>query len=178
MDSLTGEIEDLGRQIIKTYNSISSIEIWNTECVNSTIAQIEYYREAGYFSSEKDAEKIYAALREAIEHLRLQAETGSKFYPGENPDYQKSNFQLYYNRIALGDNTILSIVNGKKILYLNYDVLNYMVTQEEAFCNDVYSKLQTIIKRATILSSVSEKQRNMFFNILLRKIPDHSTTVR
>jgi len=178
MDGLTGEIEDLGRQIIKAYNAIASTEIWNTECVNSTIAQIEYYREAGYFSSEEDIEKIYAALREAIEHLRLQAETGSKFYPGENPDYQKSNFQLYYNRIALGDNTILAIVNGKKILYLNYDVLNYMVTQDEAFCNDVYSKLQTIIKRATILSSVSEKQRNMFFNILLRKIPDHSTTVR
>ena len=178
MDGLTKELEDIGQQIIKTYNSIPSTEIWNTECINSTIAQIEYYREAGYFSSEEDVEKIYSALADTVEHLRLQAESGCKFLRGENPDYQKANFHFYYNRIALGDNTILSIVNCKKILYLNYDVLNYMVTYDEPFCNEVHSKLQTIIKRSTILSNVSEKQRNMFFNILLKKIPNHSTTLR
>ena len=175
MDILTKDIEDIGDQIIRTYISIPSTEIWNTSCVNSTISQIEYYREAGYFVSDSDAAKIYSSLRDTIEHLRSQAETGCKFYPGENPDYQKSNFQFYYNRVVLGDNTIMTILNGKKILYLNYDVLNYMVTRDETFCNDVYSKLQTLMRRATILSNVSEKQRNMFFNTLLKKIPNHST---
>lgn len=178
MDILTKDIEEMGEQIVKTYNTIPSIEIWNTECVNSTISQIEYYREAGYFTSDSDVEKIYNSLHEAIEHLRVQADMGCKFYPGENPDYQKSNFQFYYNRVVLGDNTIMTIINGKKILYLNYDVLNYMVTQDEKFCNDVYSKLQTLMRRATILSNVSEKQRNIFFNILLKKIPNHSTALQ
>jgi hypothetical protein len=178
MDLLPADVEETGQQIIKIYNTIPSTEIWNTECVNSTISQIEYYREAGYFSSDEDVEKIYSALRDSIEHLRTQADTGSKFYPGENPGYQKSNFQFYHNRLVLGDNTIMTIVNGKKILYLNYDVLNYMVTQDEKFCNDVYSKLQTLMKRATILSSVSEKQRNIFFNVLLKKIPNHSSILR
>ena len=178
MDILTKELEDMGEQIIRSYNNIPSIEIWNTECVNSTISQIEYYREAGYFASDDDVEKIYNALRSAIEHLRKEADLGCKFYPGENPDFQKSNFQFYYNRVVLGDNTIMTTLNGKKILYLNYDVLNYMVTQDENFCNDVYSKLQTLMRRATILSNVSEKQRNIFFNILLKKIPTHSTALR
>jgi hypothetical protein len=178
LDILTQDIEDLGEEIVRTYNVIPSIEIWNTECVNSTISQIEYYREAGYFSSDSDVEKIYDALRGAIEHLRIEADTGCKFYPGENPDFQKTNFQFYYNRVVLGDNTIMTVVNGKKILYLNYDVLNYMVTQDENFCNDVYSKLQTLMRRATILSNVSEKQRNIFFNILLKKIPNHSIALR
>jgi hypothetical protein len=175
MNILTKEIEEIGQQIIRTYNTIPSIEIWNTECVNSTISQIEYYREAGYFASYGDVEKVYNALRDTVEHLRLEAAAGSKFCPGENSDYQKSNFQLYYNRVVLGDNTIMTIVNGKKILYLNYDVLNYMVTQDEKFCNDVYSKLQTLMRRATILSNVSEKQRNIFFNILVKKIPIQTT---
>lgn len=178
MNILPNDIEELGTQIVKTYNSIPSTEIWNTECVNSTISQIEYYREAGYFASAGDVTSIYNSLRETIEHLRTEADTGCKFYPGENPDFQKSNFQFYYNRVALGDNTIMAIVNGKKMLYLNYDVLNYMVTQDEEFCNDVYSKLQTLMRRATILSNVSEKQRNIFFNILLKKIPNHSTALR
>jgi hypothetical protein len=177
MDLLTRDIEDTGQELIRLYTSIPSIEIWNTECINSTIAQIEYYREAGYFASGKDIESIYSTLREAIEHIRTQADSGCKFIPGENPDYRKANFQFYHNRVVLGDNTILTILNGKKVLYLNYDVLNYMVTQDEKFCNEVYSKLQTLMRRATILSNVSEKQRNIFFNILLKKIPNHSTAV-
>lgn len=174
MDYLTTEIEALGTEILKTYNTIPSTEIWNSECVNSTISQVEYYREAGYFSSEGDVVKIYHALKNSIEHIRTQADTGSKFSPGENPDYQKQNFQFYFNRVVLGDNTILANLGGKKMVYLNYDVLNYMITRDESFCNEVYQKLQTLMRRATILSSVSEKQRNMFFNILLKKIPNHS----
>lgn len=178
IDLLTKDIEDLGEQIVRAYNNIPSIEIWNTECVNSTISQIEYYREAGYFASGNDVEKIYDALRNAIEHIRSQAEAGCKFYPGSVSSYQKTNFQFYYNRVVLGDNTIMTTVNGKKILYLNYDVLNYMMTQDEKFCDEVYLKLQTLMKRATILSNVSEKQRNMFFNTLLKKIPNHSSIMR
>lgn len=178
IDILPNDIEELGRQIVSAYNTIPSIEIWNTECVNSTISQIEYYREAGYFASEKEVEKVYNALNDTIEHLRLQAAAGCKFSPGENPDFQKSNFQFYYNRVVLGDNTIMTLLNGRKILYLNYDVLNYMVTQDEKFCNDVYSKLLNLMRRATILSNVSEKQRNIFFNILLKKIPNRSTALR
>jgi hypothetical protein len=178
ISQLTKEMEDLGTEIIKTYNSIPSTEIWNTECVNSTISQIEYYREAGHFSSDEDVQKVYTALSQTIEHLRAEAEYGCKFYPGENPDFQKPNFQFYYNRVVLGDNTIMCLLNGKKVLYLNYDVLNYMMTQDEQFCNEVYGKLQMLMRRATILSNASEKQRNMFFNLLLRKIPNHSTIVR
>lgn len=178
MDLLPKDIEEIGQGIIKEYNTIPSVEIWNTECINSTISQIEYYREAGYFNSPEDVEKIYQALRNTIEHIRLQAETGCKFLPAENPDYQKSNFHFYYNRLVLGDNTIMTVLDGKKNLYLNYDVLNYMVTCDEHFCNDVYTKLQTLIRRATILSNVSEKQRNMFFNMLLKKIPNHSSLYR
>lgn len=173
IDLLPPDIEQIGNQIIKIYNSLPTVEIWNTECVNSTISQIEYYREAGYFESPKDVYLIYDSLREAIEHIRSQADTGCKFLPSENPEYQPSNYQFYYNRLVLGDNTILTILNGRKTLYLNYDVLNYMVTQDERFCNDVHSKLKTLIRRATILSNVSEKHRNMFFNMLIKKIPHH-----
>jgi hypothetical protein len=53
-----------------------------------------------------------------------------------------------------------------------------MVTQDEKLCDEVYSKLRMLMRRATILSNVSEKQRNIFFNILLKKIPHHSTALR
>jgi hypothetical protein len=174
MELLTPELEKTGKQILKTYNDIPSIEIWNSECVNSTIAQIEYYREAGYFKTEDDVSKIYQALNDTIEHLKNQAERGCKYLPGENPEIRKNNFAFFHNRVVLGDNTIMAVVNTKKILYINYEVLNYMTTQDEKFCNDVYLKLHTLMRRGTILSNASEKQRNMFFNNLQRKIPRHA----
>lgn len=171
VDLLPASIEQLGQEILKQYSNIPSTEIWNTEAVNSVISQVEYYRQAGYFASEEDVEVVYDALRKTLLHLKEQAEYGCKFLPGEAPQSRKSNYRLFYNSIVLGDNTILVETDGRKTLYLIYDVLNYMATQDEQFCNDVLAKLQVLTRRGTIISNVSEKQRSVFFNILLRKIP-------
>ena len=168
---LSPEIESIGKEIVKVYASIPSTEIWNTESINSTIAQIEYYREAGYFRSAEQIEKIYVSLHTLLEHIKFQAETGSKFLPGENVNIKQNNYNLFFNRVVLGDNTIMVVVNGQKMLYLTYDVLNYMITRDESFCNNVHSKLENLLRRATIISNANEKQRNIFFNILQRKIP-------
>jgi hypothetical protein len=177
LDVLPKDIQEIGTQVNQYYNQIPSTEIWNTECINSTISQIEYYREAGYFQTDHDVERIYASLRELIEHIRSRADLGSKFLPAEKAVAKKNNFQFFYNRLVLGENTIMAITNNKKTVYLSYDVLNYLVTQDELFCNETHEKLLTLIKRATMLSNTSEKQRNIFFNILLRKIPNHSSSL-
>jgi hypothetical protein len=176
-DMLPPDIEALGTEIMRYYTSIPSTEIWNSEAVNSLISQVEYYREAGYFKSEEEITRIYEALQQFLEHIRIEAETGRKFMPGESPSMKQDNFRFFYNRVVLGDNTILVQMQGKKIVYLPYDVLNYMITRDERFCESVYEKLQTLMRRATMLSTASEKQRNIFFNMLLRKIPlRHSIT--
>lgn len=171
VDLLPASIEQTGQEILKQYSNIPSTEIWNTEAINAIISQVEYYRQAGYFHTPEDVETVYEALRKTLLHLKDQAEYGCKFLPGEVPQSRKSNYRLFYNSIVLGDNTILVETDGRKTLYLIYDVLNYMATQDEQFCNDVHTKLQMLIKRGTIISNVSEKQRSVFFNILLRKIP-------
>jgi hypothetical protein len=175
MDLLPANIEEKGKEIAMLYNAIPSTEIWNTECINSTISQIEYYREAGYFRSENDVVQIYEAVLSLIEHLRYQAELGCKFLPGESYHSKKDNFKFFYNRVVLGDNTIIAVAQGKKTMYLGYDVLNYMMSQDERLCNSTYEKLQMLMRRATLISKASDKQRNIFFNILLKKIPELST---
>jgi BetR domain len=172
MDCLTPEIKKLGVDIVQAYNNIPSIEIWNTECVNSIIFQVEYYRDAGFFSSTADVKAVYDAVEEAIYHLKDQAEYGCKFLPGENPQVKKNNFKFFYNRVTLGDNTIMAIADNLKTVFLNYDVMNYMVTRDEKFCNDTYEDLQALIRRSSLISITSEKQRNIFFNMLAGKIQD------
>jgi len=171
-DCLTPEVKKLGKDIIQTYNSIPSTEIWNTECINSIIFQVESYKEAGFFSSEKDIVRIYDAAEATINHIKNQAEYGCKYLPDENPELKKRNFKFFYNRVTLGDNTIMGIADNFKTVFLNYDVMNYMVTTDEKFCNETYNDLLAISRRSTLISISGEKQRNIFFNILISKIQD------
>lgn len=79
--------------------------------------------------------------------------------------------------MTLGDNTIMGITDHFKMVFLNYDVMNYMTTRDVKFCEDVYSDLQGRMRRSTLISNSGEKQRNIFFNILLHKIEDRKKSL-
>jgi hypothetical protein len=162
----------LSRQLIQLYSKIPSVEIWNTECINSTISQIEFCKDSGLFSSVADIKTVYEALEETILHIQAQAESGIKFMPGEKPLKKKTDFRFFYNRVVLGDNTILVTTDHTKSVHLNYNVLNYLTTSDEEFCKKCNEDLQNLMRKATQISQTSEKQRNIFFGILLSKIQD------
>ncbi len=172
MNAVSPEIAALSQELSRAYNSIPSTEIWNTECINAAILQIEFYKDSGYFATAADVKTVYESLEDTILHLKHQVEYGCKFMPGENPQTKKRNFKFFYNRVILGDNTILVVTDKMKTAFLNYDVLNYMFTRDESFCGPCYQDLQNLMKRATLISETSEKQRNIFFGILLSKITD------
>lgn len=169
-DCLSQEVKTLAEDMARIYCRIPSTEIWNTEAINSIILQIEYCKESGVFSSSADIKMVYDSVEETLHHLKEQAESGVKFYPGENPSMKKQNLRFFYNRVILGDNTILVTTDHIKTVYLNYNVLNYMVTRDERFCNNAYSEIETLIRRSSLISDTGEKQRNIFFNILLSRI--------
>jgi len=104
-------------------------------------------------------------------------EYGGKFMPEENREMKKNNFSFFYNRVVLGDNTIMVVTDNVKTVFLNYDALNYITTRDQEFCNYCYEDLQKLIKRSTIVSETSERQRNIFFGIMLNKISDRKKNV-
>ena len=169
---LPDEVEKLSMELAAAYNKIPSVEIWNTECINSAISQIEFYKESGWFASASDIKTVYESLEESILHLKNQVEYGCKFMPGENPETKKFNFRFFYNRIVLGDNTVMVVTDKVKTTFINYDVLNYMFTRDENFCNPCYDDMQNMMKRSTLISQTSEKQRNIFFGIMLTKLQE------
>ena len=172
LNCVSPEIEKLSRELAIAYNQVSSSEIWNTESINSAILQIEFYKDSGYFSSTADIKTVYESLEETFVHLKQQVEFGRKFMPEENPESKKDNFKFFFNRVILGDNTIIVVTDRVKTVFINYDVLNYMFTRDEAFCNPCYDDLHQMMKKSTQISQTSEKQRNIFFNIMLNKISE------
>lgn len=169
---LPDEIEKLSTSLVRTYCSIPSIEMWNTESINSTISQIEFSKDSGHFQTASDIKIIYEALEESVLHIKYQAEQGSKFMPGEMISGNIQNFKFFFNRVVLGDNTIMTIANSVKTVFINYGHLNYLETRDAKFCNELYHDFENLIRRSTQISYSSEKQRNIFFNILLEKIQD------
>ncbi|HVZ56661.1 MAG TPA: hypothetical protein VG870_08390 [Chitinophagaceae bacterium] len=169
-DCLGPDMQALRLEMLQLFQAIPSVEIWNTESVNSLLFQVEYYREAGYFSSAADIRLVYESVEEMLRHLQAEVEYGTKFLPGENPELKRPNLRFFHNRIALGDNAVLVQADATRTVYLNYDVLNYLVTRDEKFCNDTYLAMQNLLRRSTQISETSEKQRNIFFNILVAKV--------
>ncbi|HEY5774091.1 MAG TPA: hypothetical protein VIS75_15745 [Chitinophagaceae bacterium] len=167
---ISPEVESLSRELTVEYNKIPSTEIWNTEAVNAAISQIEFYKDSGYFSSSADIKTVYESLEETFLHLKDVVEYGCKFMPGENPESKKTNFKFFYNRVMLGETTIIVVTDRIKQIFLNYDALNYVTTRDESFCNPYYDDIQNLMKKSTLISQTGEKQRNIFFGILLNKI--------
>jgi plasmid maintenance system antidote protein VapI len=160
----------LGKRIIETYNQIPSSEIWHIESINSTIRQIEFYRDAGIFETEEDIRQLYKAVLQLINHLELQADLGLKFNIGEKPLSNAARYNLYNNELILGDNTVLAELDEMKITFLNHSVINYVVTRDVQFNVHMYDNIQNLIRKSTHLSEVGEKERARFFNRIRDKI--------
>jgi hypothetical protein len=172
LNSVSPEIEKLSRELTEEYNKVPSVEIWNTESVNAAISQVEFCKDSGYFSRSSDIKTVYNALEETINHLKYEVEYGCKFMPNENHEAKKNDFRFFYNRVVLADTTIFAVTDNVKTAFLNYDGLNYVVTKDESFCNSYYKDIQTQMKRSTLISQTGERQRNIFFSIMMNKIKD------
>jgi len=142
------------------------VELWNEETVRSTLRQIRYYKESGLFETSEDAEIIYKAFGELLDHLQHMAEQGVKSMKGESDLIKRGSFQLFVNELILGNNTYIARLDGKTYAYINFAVLKYLSTRDPKFCDDLYNSFQNLVSRSTLISKVGEKDRNHFFNVL------------
>ncbi len=165
-----GEFQEMGDKIVQQYLQIPTTEIWNIESINSTIRQIEFYREANMFDTEEDVKQVYLALLKLVNHLEQQADCGLKFKVGESPVTGAAPYNLFWNDLVTADNTILVELDLNRVTFLNHSVINFISTTDvkfNAFMNDT---IQNLIKRSTQLSKVGEKERYRFFNRLRDKM--------
>ena len=61
---------------------------------------------------------IYDALEGSIHHIKSQAEMGCKFMPGEEPSGKNQNLKFFFNRVILGDNTVMVVTDKVKTVIL------------------------------------------------------------
>ncbi len=162
-----GEINEttinLGKQIISLYNKIPSIEVWTDETVNSLIHQLEYCWESGLFKTKEDALLICDQIHAMLLQIQKQAACGFKYAADEKPAGQPGNFQLYHSEVMISNNSILAYTGTSKVAYVSHNTLNFMITNNSAFCDDTDKWVKNVVRKSTLISGVSEKQRHRFF---------------
>lgn len=169
---LNERIRLIEMEIINTYSKIPSIEIWSTETITSSIHQVEFYKESGVFMNKETSAIIYDELLKLVNHIEAEAETGEKFLYGNSPSGNEKNYQLYFNEVFLGHNTILAEGSDSKIVFLNHGVLNYMITRDKQFCDATKKSLENTLRKSSLISRVNEKDRQRYFNALRGKIKE------
>lgn len=169
-EPLLREFLPLSRKVIESYNTIPVTEIWNIESINSSIRQIDFYRQSGMYKNSGDIKLLYEKLEDLINHIERQAEQGVKFLIGTESNSQSAPYNMFVNELILGDNTYLAEMDSMRLTFLNHSVLYFVATRDEAFNGSMFNSLNNLIKKSTQLSSIGEKERVRFFNRLRDKI--------
>ncbi len=164
------EIFAIERKVLDLYNQIPSVEIWNLENMNMFFRQIEFYRDGQVFESDQDIYKLYEAIEKLWSHLEQQASLGYKFNYGDADQKPIGEFKMYFNEVLLGDNNSMVVLDGVKMAFVSHTTINFMMTKDEGFTENMYSHIQNQMKRSTLISEVSEKERARFFRIIRQKI--------
>lgn len=167
-----------GKKISDLYLQIPSTEMWNLDCINTTISQIDYYHESRIFKSQTDVETVYKCLEKLVDYIELQAEYGYKFPFGKPDKNDKVKYNVYINQFFLGDNTIMVEVDGKRMVFINHNFINYVMTNNNEFTNYSFETLSILLKKSTLISEINEKDRQLFFNKLRERIHEKKKLIQ
>lgn len=155
-------------EILKNYNQINSTEIWTEDTINSTIKQVEYFWESGFFKSKADAIQICELILEELNMVYNKASKSSKLIePGQSG---KENFKLYKSEVMIGNNSILANIGSTKLAYVSNNTFNMMSTTNADFVHENELWIRNLLRKSTLISGIGEKQRNQFFRILRDKV--------
>src|SRR6478672_1513729 len=129
IDDFMPVFESVGKKISDLYLDIPSTEIWNLDCINTTIRQINFYRESKVFKSRADIFTVFNCLEKLIDHIEAQAARGRKF-PYQKPREAAAPYHVFINHFFLGDNMVAVEIDHTKLVFLNHNVINYLKTTD------------------------------------------------
>ncbi|MFZ9388898.1 MAG: helix-turn-helix domain-containing protein [Chitinophagaceae bacterium] len=172
------ELFILEQKSLEIYNQIPSAEIWNLESMNIFFRQIDFYRDGHVFESDRDVYRLYESIEKLWNHLERQAAAGYKFRFGEKEAVPQAEFKMYFNEVLLGDNNMMAELDGDLLSFVSHTTINFMYTRDEKFNRNMYNHIQNQIKRSTLISEVSEKERSRFFRIIRERITKRKESLK
>lgn len=158
------ELLKLAKELWEAYSKINSVEIWNDTTILSMVNQLEYYYDAGLLSSKEEAVQICDEFQEMMKMIYKQALSGKKVHHSNSEELSDASYEMYYHEILIMDNHILAeLDNNQSIYFVPYAGLNYLNTKDPSLNLKMKEYLVGQTKKSSLISNISEKERNKFF---------------
>jgi hypothetical protein len=159
---------ETGKNIFEAYSKVPSLEIWTNETFLSTLKQIRFYWDAGFFENKEMGLKITSQLKSLLENLQKQANEGMKI--SSMGAITSNEYLLYVSDLMIGNNCVLVNAGSFKSAYISYNSFNSIKTTNSHFIEQSENWLTNLVNKSTMISKVGERQRNRFFNGMYEKI--------
>lgn len=171
MSMIPQDLLDLAKQQWEVFSRINTTEIWSETTIRSIANQIEYYYEAGFFSSKEEALDICDEFKMMMKIIYKQALNGRKVHANNMEVFSSASYSMYFHEILLMDNHILAEIGENNIIYfIPYAGINYLSTADPDLTNDMKEFMTSQIKKSASIDNISEKERNKFFIRIKNKI--------
>lgn len=177
LDDCDSEIQQLGMQSLAKYVKIPTIEIWNEDTFIIVFSQIEYYWLSGYFANKEDIFTLCDKFSIWIKHIKKQAELGFKFILGKEEIGIDDSFKLFVNEVVLNDNSIFVKIDDIAVTYITNNILSLLITTNPEFCSQKENFFNGLCKKSSLISHANSKERNIFFNRLLKRVDNFKNSI-
>lgn len=176
-DGMDEQFEMVSKLVAHQYSKIDSTELWTLTILDDTLNQIEFLNEIGQFSNSEDAILICDELLNMVNHMRKMAEYGKKFAPGEEPNEEDGQFELFFNEVAATNTTVVASNEIGKILFSALCHPSFLKTTNQQICDQIEQWLKELISHSTCISVHGNRWRSRYFNRLPKKIERTKLTI-
>ncbi len=144
------------------YSSLTRFEYWNTNILDSTLQQINYYYESGELD-HPSASRILDGIELVLNKIKQLVFTDKK-------SEDSKNFFLFENKILHTSNHILVKSQEKNILYLTFDNPNFIISEDQEFTDYAEKWYDTIHESSYAVGQGSGHHALNFFNQMQFKL--------
>ncbi len=170
MSSIPDSLLDLAHKQWEVYAKVNTIEIWNETTIQSLLNQIEYYFDAGLLQNKEEALEICDEFIDLLKLIYKQAIHGKRMMLTDEERPTTIPFKMYFNEVLIMDNNLIACAHGRKLYSIPYGAVNYINTTNEELTNDMYQYIMRQAHKSSLISDVSEKDRNRFFLRLRNRV--------
>ncbi|MEZ5014473.1 MAG: hypothetical protein R2794_09295 [Chitinophagales bacterium] len=160
------ELITLAGKIYDTYLEIPSYEVWPSNILDTTLKQLQFYWDSGYFKKAGDCLEILQDLHILMQTTRMMTERNHKLAYGDKTAARYADFHLYQSDTLLGNNTVVTHADEKDAVFISHMTFNVMFSSNAIYAAETMHWMQRLIGRSTLISGTGEKNRMLLFREL------------
>lgn len=167
-DIIPDEFHVAAKVSLESFKRVNSEEIWTPSSLNIMLGQIGYYYESGIINEEQFS-ILSDKLTLLLDRLQKEIALGRKT-TNQNLINDVGSYKVYLSEIIGGDNVVYARGGVNQMLFHPPVLMNYIHTDDQDFCDYIKHSFEIAKGTAELISEISERRRNMFFNDFKNKV--------